>query len=257
MNKDKGILATAQPAERPNSTLEQPVTLFRGIKPEPTGFSTLGELFDRMRTSEPGKREAVLALRQLATEAKSTGNEKAYKDQKEQLAGYSLGKWNYRADAPENCLQYVPVLVLDFDFSVCYDSDAPPFSPEICREVFEKVCKAPHTFAAFLAPGGGLRVLVVADCNYHNHRETYGLLMAHYCQVSGLPVLTSKKVDGKKKTNAPFGIDSVCQNESRFFYMVEGLTADEFYLKQIFYHLFHSHHLHQQLVFVFLQQLLL
>jgi hypothetical protein len=74
--------------------------------------------------------------------------------------------------------------------------------------------------------------MVRAESNYHSHRETYARLMEHYNRFTGLPILKSKKRDGKKITNAPFGIDPTCHNESRFFYFVEGLTADEFYLNQ-------------------------
>jgi len=213
----------------PFSALQCPVTLLRGTNPTPTGYNTLGEVFAKMRTTDPAKREQVLTLRQVADHAKSTGNEADYKDQKEKLFGFLVGRWTRRADAPENCIEYAPLLVLDFDYSAFYEPDAPPFSNEICRAVFEKVCNDPHTFAAFLSPSGGLRVMVRAECNYHTHRETYRCLMEHYSRVTGLPILKSKKKEGRKVTNAPFGIDPTCHNESRFFYFVEGLTADEFF----------------------------
>jgi len=177
-NKDTAAFAPAQhPAE---TALVCPVTLLHGTSPNPTGHSTLGEVFARMRTDAPNKRERVLGLRQLAYKAKSEGDESAYKDQKETLPGFLVGRWTRRTDAPENCTEYAPFLVLDFDYSFFYESDAPPFSDAVCREMFSKVCSDPHTFAAFLSPSGGLRVMVRAESNYHSHRDTYARLMEYY-----------------------------------------------------------------------------
>lgn len=234
-NKDTAAFATKQHPTKTNldeNALQTPVTLLRGTNPAPTGYGTLGEVFARMRNADPAKREKVLALRQLAYKAKIEGDETAYKDQKEKLPGFLVGRWTRRSDAPENCTQYVPFLVLDFDYSCFYEPDAPPFSNEVCQEVFLKVCSDPHTFAAFMSPSGGLRVMVRAESNYHSHRDTYARLMEHYSRITGLPILKSTKREGRKITNAPFGIDSTCQNESRFFYFVEGLAADEFYLNE-------------------------
>ena len=98
----------------PLSALQCPVTLLRGISPTPTGYSTLGEVFDRMRTTHPAKREHVLELRKIALDAKTKGDEKAYKAQKERLYGFLPGKWKHRADSSEICTEYIPLLVLDF-----------------------------------------------------------------------------------------------------------------------------------------------
>ncbi len=227
MHKDIANSTATQQATK--SVLESPVTLLLGTKPTPTDYSTLGEVFCRMQTTDTKKRENVLTLRQVATDAKSTGNEKHYKDQKEKLFGFLVGIWSHRADAPENCKEYIPILVLDFDYSASYELEEPPFSNELCRGVFEKVCADTHTYAAFLSPSGGLRVLVVADCNYHNHRETYARLMAYYSSVTGRPIVAKRKIDGKLTANTALGIDPSCSNESRFFYFVEGLTPDEFF----------------------------
>jgi len=232
MHKVTATQATPQHPTESNlaeATLQTSVTLLRGTNPRPTGHSTLGEVFARMCSTDPAKRAQVLALRELAFQAKSTNEETAYKDQKEILPGFLVGRWSHRADAAENCQEYAPFLVLDFDYSCFYESDAPPFSAAICSQVFALVCADPHTFAAFLSPSGGLRVMVQAACNYHSHRDTYARLMAYYSKLTGLPMLKSKKKDGRKISNAPFGIDPTCQNESRFFYFVEGLAPDEFY----------------------------
>jgi hypothetical protein len=228
------FLATQHPTETnlDETALQIPVTLLRGTNPAPTGYSTLGEVFARMRNADPAKREKVLTLRQLAYKAKIEGDETAYKEQKETLSGFLIGRWTRRSDAPENCTQYAPFLVLDFDYSCFYEPDAPPFSNEVCQEVFLKICSDPHTLAAFMSPSGGLRVIVHVESNYHSHRETYARLMEYYSCITGLPILKSKKQEGRKIANAPFGIDSTCQNESRFFYFVEGLAADEFYLNE-------------------------
>lgn len=234
-NKDTVAFAPTQDPTKnylDETGLQTPVTLLRGTNPAPTGNSTLNDVFARMRTDEPAKRERVLALRQLAYKAKSEGDETVYKDQKETLPGFLVGLWTRRSDAVENCTQYAPFLVLDFDYSFFYASDAPPFSDAVCKDVFLKICSDPHTFAGFMSPSGGLRVMVRAESNYHNHRNTYARLMEHYSRATGLPILTSKKQESRKITNAPFGIDSTCQNESRFFYFVEGLAADEFYLNE-------------------------
>lgn len=234
-NKNTAAFAATQHQTQKNwdeTALKTPVTLLRGTNPVPTGHSNMGEVFARMRTDDPAKREKVLALRQLAYKAKSEGDETAYKDQKEKLPGFLVGHWTRRSDAAENCTQYAPFLVLDFDYSCFCTSDVPPFSDEVCKEVFLKVCSDPYTFAAFMSPSGGLRVMAKAESNYHSHREIYTRLMEHYVRTTGLPILTSKKQEGRKITNAPFGIDSTCQNESRFFYFVEGLAADEFYLNE-------------------------
>lgn len=229
-HKDTAVFA---PPQHPTETaLVCPVTLFTGTNPAPNGYSTLGEVFARMQSDTPDKLERVLDLRQLAYKAKSEGDESTYKDQKDTLPGFLVGRWKRRADAPENCEEYAPFLVLDFDYSFFYETDAPPFSDGICRETFSKVCSDPHTFAAFMSPSGGLRVMVRAESNYHSHRDTYGHLMGYYSRLTGLPILKSKKRDGKKITNSPFGIDPTCHNESRFFYFVEGLSSDEFYLNE-------------------------
>ena len=76
----------------PFSALQCPVTLLRGTNPTPTGYSTLSEVFAKMRTTDPAKREQVLTLRQMAARAKNTGNEADYKDQKEKLFGFLVGK---------------------------------------------------------------------------------------------------------------------------------------------------------------------
>lgn len=234
-NKDTAAFATTQHPIKTNldeTALRTPVTLLRGTNPAPTDYSTLGEVFARMRDTDPAKREKALVLRQLAYKVKIEGDETAYKEQKETLPGFLVGRWTRRSDAPENCTQYAPFLVLDFDYSCFYEPDAPPFTNEVCQEVFLKICSDPHTFAAFMSPSGGLRVMVRTKSNYHSHRETYARLMAQYSRTTGLPILESKKKEGRKITNAPFGIDSTCRNESRFFYFVEGLTADEFYLNE-------------------------
>lgn len=160
-NKDTAAFAATQHPIKTNldeNALQTAVTLLRGTNPAPTGYGTLGEVFARMRNADPAKREKVLALRQLAYKAKSEGDETAYKDQKETLSGFLVGRWTRRSDAPENCTQYAPFLVLDFDYSCFYEPDAPPFSSEVCQEVFLKICSDPYTFAAFMSPSGGLRV---------------------------------------------------------------------------------------------------
>ena len=216
----------------PFSALQCPVTLLRGLSPNPTGYATLGDVFARMRTADPAKREQVLALRQTADHAKRTGNEEAYKDQKKGLPGFMVGTWKHRADAPENCAEYLPFLVLDFDYSHHYEGDAAPFSDELRQKVFDKICTDPHTFAAFLSPSGGLRAMVQAESNYHSHREAYTRLMEYYSRATGLPILQSKQREGRKMANAPLGIDSTCHNESRHFYFVEGLATNEVYLNE-------------------------
>ena len=228
MHKD-----TPQTAYWQSHALQSSVTIFKGINPTPTGNASLGELFDRMRTTDPKKRAAVLSLRQTAFEAKKSGDEAAYKIQKDLLRGFSLGELSYRSDAPESFKSYVPIPVLDFDYSFFYAGDVPPWTPELCREIFAKVCADPYTLAAFLSPSGGLRVMVDSVSTLESHRETYGQVMEYYSRLTGLPILKSKKnKEGKKVSNAPFGIDPTCQNESRFFYFVEGLAADEFYLNE-------------------------
>jgi hypothetical protein len=114
---NKNTTAFAPPQHPAETALVCPVTLLRGTNPIPTGQSTLGELFARMRTDSPDKRKQVLAIRQLAYKAKSVGDESAYKDQKETLPGFLIGRWTRRTDAPENCAEYAPFLVLDFDYS--------------------------------------------------------------------------------------------------------------------------------------------
>lgn len=231
MHKDSSNSTAPQPLNK-TDLAKASVTLLRGTNPTPTGYSTFAGLFDRMLSDDPDKRKQVLALRKMAYEAKSIGEEKAYKDQKELLPGFLPGKWKRRTDAIENCLEYSPFSVLDFDYSEFYESDAPPFSDAVCRAAFEKVCNDPHTLAAFLSPSGSLRVIVQTESNYHSHRTTYARLMDYYSRITGLPILKSKKKDGRKIATAPFGIDPSCHNESRFFYFVEGLTSDEFYLNK-------------------------
>lgn len=228
----KDSTSPAPPQQTNANNLQCPVTLLRGLSPNPTGYTVLDDVFNRMRTTDPTKRKQVLALRQTADHAKRTGNEEAYKDQKKGLPGFLVGKWTHRADAPENCAEYLPFMVLDFDYSHHYEGNAPPFSDEMCRAVFDKLRTDPHTFAAFLSPSGGLRAMVQTESNLHNHRETYARLMDYYSRVIRLPILKSKQREGRKIANAPFAIDPTCINESRFFYFVEGLANEEFYLNE-------------------------
>ncbi len=229
--------STKQAAYWQNSHLQSIVTVFKGINPTPTGNASLGELFDRMCANDCNEREKALKranvcnLRKTAFEAKKSGDESGYKIEKELLRGFSSGELSYRSDAPDNFKTYVPIMVLDFDYSFFYEGDAPPWTPEFCREIFAKICADPYTLAAFFSPSGGLRVMVDAVSTLEIHRVTYGEVMEYFSLLTGLPILKSKKnSEGKKVANAPFGIDPTCQNESRFFYFVEGLTDDEFYL---------------------------
>ncbi len=208
--------------------LKTPVTILHGKNPTPLFISTLGEVFSKM--TETTKREFALELRQLALKAKETGDDKLYKYNKDNLIGFLVGEWKYRADAIENCITYLPFLVLDWDFHLKYEGDFEPFSDALREKVINALKSDPHIIAVFYSPSGGLRCIVWAKSTYETHRIVYKQVMDYISHVVGLPILKCRTIEGQKVYNAPFGIDPVCINESRFFYFVEGLTESEFYI---------------------------
>lgn len=199
MHKDNVKFADSQ-------RFDFPVTLLKGTNPQPIGQTTFRELITQML--RPDKRAGTVRLREL----KAT-NVEAYNNAKDGLPGFIPGLWGRRNDAPENCQNYVPVLVADFD----------GIQPGQAASYLDKLRTDPYVLAAFLSPGGGLRCLVDTDATFEAHRTAYAQILRHLSECTGLPI-------GRANDTGAGHLDEATANPSRHWYIVEGLEPDEIYL---------------------------
>ena len=184
---------------------QRPVTLFSGLKPKPTGYTTLADLLAQML--QPEQREQTLSLRTL----KHT-NPDGYDKAKKSLPGFMPGHWLRRENKPGNCQQYVPLLVLDFD----------GVPAENLPALLDQLRGHPFVLAAFYSPSG-LRAVVEADCGLDAHESSYRVVLDHFAGVTGLPT--------QKAADLGFGhIDGSTVNPARHWFFVEGLTENELFV---------------------------
>jgi hypothetical protein len=191
-----------------NERLNVPVTIYRGVHPQPLKTISLRDLLLEMVTDDIAQISATTAIvdsyeKYLSDAQKGIeGAKKPYEDKKAQLNGFSLGEFSYRNDKKENCLQYVSCFVLDLDGCK---------SKEEALLLQQQLRTLPYIFAAFPSPGGhGLRVFIWVSSTYEKHRILYLQVLKTLC--NDLAITTDKK------NGVHF--DSTCQNESRFFYYI-------------------------------------
>jgi hypothetical protein len=135
----------------------------------------------------------------------------AYNDLKNQLNGFLMGNFTYRANDVVNCVEYVPCLVFDLDSCA---SNYQAF------ELQQKIQALDYVFSVFPSPSGhGLRVLVWTASTYETHRIVYQHVLAALCAHLNL---TTDRKEGVH-------FDATCENESRHFYYV-AVKPQEFYL---------------------------
>jgi Virulence-associated protein E/VirE N-terminal domain len=189
-----------------NERLNVPVTIYRGVHPQPLKTISLRDLLLEMVSDDIAKIAATSAIvdsyeKYLSDAQKGIeGAKRPYEDKKAQLNGFSLGEFSYRNDKKENCLQYVSCFVLDLDGCK---------SQEESLLLQQKLKNLPYIFAAFPSTGGhGLRVFIWVSSTYEKHRILYLHALKTLCQDLALTT--------DKKNGVHF--DSTCQNESRFFY---------------------------------------
>ena len=200
-----------------NARLTLPVTLYRGIQPQPLKSIPLRDLLLEIVSEDIEKisdstmlvnayQKYLLDAPQGILDAK-----KPYEDKKTQLKGFSMGEFSYRSDKKENCIQYVPCFVLDLDGCK---------STEDAFRLRQKLETLPYVFAAFPSPSGhGLRIFVWGTATYETHRTQYMQVLKSLCRDLGVTM--------DKKNGVHF--DSTCQNESRFFYYTP-IEKKAFYL---------------------------
>jgi hypothetical protein len=183
-----------------NARLNVPVTIYRGVHPQPFKYITLKELLFEMASDDLVKISATNAIvdsyeKYLSDAQKGIeGAKKPYEDKKAQLNGFSLGEFSYRNDKKENCLQYVSCFVFDLDGCK---------SKEETFLLLQKIKTFPYIFAAFPSPGGhGLRVFIWVSSTYEKHRILYLQALKTLCQDLALTT--------DKKNGVHF--DSTCQN---------------------------------------------
>jgi predicted P-loop ATPase len=200
-----------------NERLNVPVTIYRGVHPQPLKTISLRDLLLEMVSDDISKIAATSAIvdsyeKYLSDAQKGIeGAKKPYEDKKAQLNGFSLGEFSYRNDKKENCLQYVSCFVFDLDGCK---------SQEEALLLQQKLKTLPYIFAAFPSPGGhGLRVFIWVASTYEKHRILYLHALKTLCQDLALTT--------DKKNGVHF--DSTCQNESRFFYYTP-IEKQKFYL---------------------------
>ncbi len=200
-----------------NARLTLPVTLYRGINPQPLKSIPLKDLLLEMASEDIVKISDSTAL--VDAYKKYLGDaqqgildaKKLYEDKKTQLKGFSMGEFSYRSDKKENCIQYVPCFVLDLDGCK---------SPDDAFLLRQKLETLPYVFAAFPSPSGhGLRIFVWGVATYETHRTRYMQVLKSLCRDLGVTM--------DKKNGVHF--DSTCQNESRFFYYTP-IDKKAFYL---------------------------
>jgi predicted P-loop ATPase len=200
-----------------NARLNVPVTILKGKNPHPLRHVTLAELIQAIRTNEVKQlnesQTLVCAYEQYRknVELGLPAPRKDYDEKKEALLGFMLGKFSYRVDEKEKCLEYIPCLVFDLDG---------------CPSTYQlflyqnRLKEFDYVFAVFPSPSGhGLRVLIWTAATYETHRSVYLKILQELCMV--LEVTTQKA--------AGVHWDPTCLNESRFFYYV-AVAPKNFYL---------------------------
>jgi predicted P-loop ATPase len=200
-----------------NQRLNTPVTIFRGTHAHPQRHITLHELFSEIQTSDAAKlshsQSIVCAYEQyLIQAAEQVPQAKAaYNELKNQLNGFLMGNFTYRANDVVNCAEYVPCLVFDLDSCI---SNYQAF------ELQQKIQALDYVFSVFPSPSGhGLRVLVWTASTYETHRIVYQQILVALC--ADLNLTTDRK--------RGIHFDATCENESRHFYYV-AVKPQDFYL---------------------------